>query len=224
MTLFVTLLFQTLPLSLADEPPTVDEVVEAPLERFPLMSEVLQEKDQVKKERHPFHVRPSVEVFAAYTNFQNSMRIDDHWGGGGDIKLVGDWGRVANVVLRFGAAAWNTHVRDDSMAYPAAAQVRQYRIGAGMDFNWTKTELGIFINSGAYRFSTKHIPADFVSGETNGFFEIMPTFGFKPAPFLKIGVVGMVTIYSSGFNRPAGSTRDSVNASVGPSLEWQFEF
>jgi hypothetical protein len=218
MIVLAMLLCQALPASLFDEPSDFG----TPQEVRP--DEPAKAPKSNGRQRHPLEIRLGVETYAVYTVFQSSMRIDYDWGFGGDLKIVGDWGRTANLVLRLGYAGWNTQVDSDSLAFPASAQVRQYRIGVGIDFTWRVIDFGLGINSGAYYFHTKELPTDFVHSDTQGFFEMEATLGVKPAPFLKIGLIGMLTFTETGFNRPEGHSRLSVNESLGPSIELKFQF
>jgi hypothetical protein len=176
------------------------------------------------QERHPLQVRFSAELFAVYTGFQKNLRIEDAWGFGGDLKIIGDWGRRVCLVLRVGYAGWNTSTTNDSLAFPASAQVRQFRFGAGVDFVWRLFELGLSANSGVYQFQTRSVSTDFDSNETPGFFQLELTFGVKPAPFLKLGLVGMLTFTSTGFNLPETRNRTCVISSIGPAVELKFDF
>jgi hypothetical protein len=214
MIVLAMLLCQTLPASLFDEPSDFG----TPQEVRP--DEPAKAPRSDMRQRHPLEIRLGVEIYAVYTVFQGSMRIDNDWGFGGDLKIVGDWGRTANLVLRLGYAGWNTHVDSDSIAFPSLAQVRQYRVGVGVDFTWRVIDFGLGINSGAYYF----LPTDFVHSDTQGFLEIEATLGVEPTPFLKIGLIGMIMFTETGFNRPEGHSRLSANESLGPSIELKIQF
>jgi hypothetical protein len=177
-----------------------------------------------RKQAHSLQIRLSVEPYAVYTAFQGALRLENSWGFGSDVKVIGDWGRKVCLVLRAGVAGWNTDNASGSLAYPGTTEVRQYRFGVGMDVVGEKSEFGLSLNFGSMRFRTQHVPADFVAGDTAGFFELEATFGVKPAPYLKLGVLGMVTIVTTGFNRPEGHDRNSAIGSIGPSIEFMFAF
>ena len=165
---------------------------------------------------HAAEERISAEVFAVWTRFDTGLRIDDAWGYGGDIKVGLDWGTAASVGMRLGYAGWDTD-NDTQQTFPGRTRIRQYRIGAGGDFSTRHIDFGIYANVGLYHFHTIHVEND-----TSPFFEIEGSLGFKPVPFVKIGVVGMVTWTSSDFNR--ASTHLFTNHSIGPSVEVRFDF
>ena len=166
--------------------------------------------------RRPVEERLSAEVFAVWTRFDDSIRIDDAWGIGGDVKVGLNWGSGATLVMRLGYAGWETD-NDDQQTASGRTHVRQYRIGVGGDFSTRHVEFGIYAVSGLYHFHSRRLDND-----TKGFFELMASIGAKPWPFLKIGVVGMVTCTSSDYNR--GSSHLFTQHSIGPSIEFKFEF
>ncbi len=164
---------------------------------------------------HGAEERISIEVFAILTRFDPRIRIDDDWGVGADLKVGLDWGTASSLGFRVGYAGWNTE--NDSNAPPGGTRVSQYRFGVGGDFTTRHLEFGIYANAGLYHFHTTNVEND-----TKFFFELEGSIGVRPLPFLKLGVVGMVTWTSSDFNR--GSSHLFTQHSIGPAIELRFEF
>lgn len=160
--------------------------------------------------------RYSVEAYALYTKFDPGIRLEDGWGAGADVKVSIDWGTPARLVVRMGYAGWSTE-NDDSKTFPGRTSIGQYRLGFGGDFGAHRIEFGVYANVGLYHFHTRHVDND-----TAPFFELEATAGFKPVPFLKVGLMGALTWVSTNFNR--ASTHLWLNESIGPSVEVKFDF
>ena len=115
-----------------------------------------------------------------------------------------------------GYAGWSTE-NDDAKTFPGRTTISQYRTGIGGDFSTRHFEFGIYLNFGLYHFHTRHVDND-----TALFYELEATAGFKPVPFLKLGLNGMVTCVNTNFNR--ASTHLFTHESIGPAVEIKFDF
>ncbi len=153
-----------------------------------------------------------VEAFALWTRFDDGLRIQEAWGVGADFRL----GLVGEhlIDLRLGYAGWNTENDEDEL--PAeGVWVRQYRAGLGLEIPLRKfVEVGFWINGGVYRFRRDG------EDDTSPYLEFMGTFGFRPVPNVKIGIVAMSTHTESSFNRE--HTHLFHNYSAGPGVEIRF--
>lgn len=160
--------------------------------------------------------RISLEAFAIYTKWDPGIRIEDGWGFGADLKIGVNWVSAASLVARLGYAGWSTE-NDDSKTFPGHTDIAQYRFGVGGDFSTRHFDFGIYLNFGLYHFHARHVDND-----TAFFVELEATAGYKPFPFLKLGLAGMVTFVNSNFNR--ASTHFFTNESIGPAVEVKFDF
>jgi hypothetical protein len=186
------------------------EVAAPPPEEWPSFSDM-----EWTPARKVGEERFSVEAFAVYTKFDSGIRLEDGWGFGADMKIGVNWGGPT-LVVRLGYAGWSTE-NDDSKTFPGHTTIGQYRLGIGGDFAARHFEFGLYANMGLIHFHTRHVDND-----TAPYFELEATAGYKPVPFLKVGLTGMLTWVNTNFNR--ASTHLWVNESIGPSVEVKIEF
>jgi hypothetical protein len=177
----------------------------SPGERLPTLAELEWSPPHAAEEKI------GVEAFAVWTRWDPGLRIDDGFGFGADVKVGLDWGTPASLGFRMGYAGWDTD-NDDQQTFPGRTRVGQYRFGFGGDFSSKHFDFSIYANSGLYHFHTRHVEND-----TKFFFEFEGSIKFKPVPYLKLGLVAMMTCTSTDFNR--ASSHLFTNHSIGPAVE-----
>jgi hypothetical protein len=177
--------------------------------KLPTWSELETSMPAVEVEQHL-----GFDVFAVWTRWDAAVRVNDGWGVGGDVKLGWEWGTPFLFNFKLGYAGWDTS-NDPDKTFPGHADIRQYRVGVGVDlFAGKYFDFGGYVNFGYYHFQSR--PSD----ATSRFFELQGIVAVKPLPHLKIGLTGMITFVGTDFNR--ATTHTSANQSIGPLVELTF--
>ena len=152
-----------------------------------------------------------VEVFAVSTDFDGGLEIENEWGLGLDLNFRWKPGKVA-FGFSLGYAGWNTE-NDDNLP-SASVDVRQYRVGFGVEFPFRFVEFGLGSTIGIYRFRSD------LDDDSSPYIELEGSVGFVPHPMFRAGIQGLATHTESSFNHE--NTHLYHNYSLGLFAEVRF--
>jgi len=157
-----------------------------------------QEQEKPLPERldeEPAHLSSgvSIDAWAAWTGFDNDLRIEDGPGFGLEAGIF-SWNHGGPVTLRVGAFAWETETEEDEIQ-PADVRVRQYLLGVGAAFQEELLELGFRFDLGAFTWSSRH------DRDAAGFFRFGLDFGVCAGRHAKAGLLLAAAFTHSDFNR-----------------------
>lgn len=155
-----------------------------------------------------------VELFVVSTQFDDGARVDDAVGAGADFNFRWKYRGKTRFGFSIGAAVWDSET-DFSGLPDQDVDIAQYRLGVGLEFPFSRVELGIGATAGVYRFRGEGDESD-----TSPFLEFEGSLGFRPIPSLKIGGLLLATHTQSSFNR--SHTHLFHNYAAGLSVEFSF--
>jgi hypothetical protein len=153
-----------------------------------------------------------VEAFVLSTEFDGGLEIENAGGLGLDLNFRWKPGKV-RFGFSLGYAGWNTE-NDEDTRPSASVQVRQYRVGFGLEFPFRFVEFGIGSNVGIYRFRSD------LDDDSSPYVELEGSVGFVPHPMIRFGLLGLATHTESSFNHQ--NTHLYHNYSLGLFAEVRF--